>query len=167
MTDDEAKTGINNFFKYNVIGVVIDRGGVYAGKQFVGRHAAILVFMNGPVLEKTKKIETSTALMPAVIKLYNANPAITIHEIAGTLGVARETVRRCVGKINLQVPGRLNIRSGQKLTAKEIMPQVSKLIQEDPNRSNLLMARKLGVHRSTLTKAVELLKKKKEKLIKV
>jgi predicted HTH transcriptional regulator len=166
MTDDETKTGTNNFFKYNAVGIVDQNGDVYVGRQFAGRHAAVLVFTDGPVLKKTEKIEKSTVLMPAVIKMYNANPSVTVQELATTLGIDRNTVKRCIGKINLQTPGRLNIRSGQKLTAKEIMPQVSKLIQEDPNRSNLLMARKLGVHRSTVTKAVELIKKKDERMIK-
>jgi hypothetical protein len=139
MTEDETKTGINNFFKYNSVGVVDHNGDVYVGRQFAGRYVAVLVFADGPVPEKTEKIEKSTALMPSVIEMYNSNPSVTIQELATTLGVDRNTIKRCIGKINLQTPGRLNIKSGQKLTAKEIMPAVSKLIRRTLTAQTFLL----------------------------
>jgi predicted transcriptional regulator len=128
--------------------------------------AAIVIFNPStgekPVIIKKDRSEKCRRIAPIVKRMYDENPKITANELGMAIGVDSATVKRCVGLINLEEPGRVSLRSGRAPTAKELIPRVLESMKEDPKYTLSSAARKLEVDRSTVTRAVRIIKQQQQ-----
>jgi hypothetical protein len=160
---------LNGLFKSATICNIDSGGKAYVGLAHAGCMAAVVIFDlsigEKPAVIKKSRTEKCSKIAPLVKRMYDENKGITANELAQAVGVDRETVRWCIGLINLEEPGRVCLKSGRAPTAKELVPKVLESMHEDPKYTLSSIARKLEVDRSTVTRAVRIIKQQQSKEI--
>jgi DNA-binding MarR family transcriptional regulator len=101
--------------------------------------------------------EKQVKITAEVLRVYDQNNNVTANELANIIGVDRDTIKRCVARINHEVPNRIILKSGKLLTVHQLIPSITKIINKGDSYSASSIARDLGVDRGTVAKALRII----------